>query len=122
LSTLYGYRAFRPVSGVVGRVTLGLWELEGKIPTTNETFDGNALDNYPLITLFRQVSEILLIQTWDENLSIQLSQDGVAYQDELELDPGLSLGSWLHRYAARGFSVKNTTPGSTARYQIVAFS
>lgn len=120
-STFYGYRELAPLSGAVGRVQLGLWEIAGKIPTSNETHDGNALDNYPVITLLRQASEILLIQTWDEGLCVKLSQDGLTYQDELEIDPDLDFGSWLHRYSARGFTVKNKTPGSTARYQIVAF-
>jgi len=117
----FGYRGMIRAGGSVGRVQLGIWEMEGKIPTGNVTYDGNALDNYPVITLFRRPSEILLIQTWDERLTVKLSQDGVAYQDEFEIDPDLNFGSWLHRYSARGFALKNTTPGVTARYQVVAF-
>ena len=118
----FGYRELGPAgAAAVGRVQLGIWELEGKIPTSNVTYSGNALDNYPLITLFRRPSEILLIQTWDERLTVKLSQDGVAYQDEFEIHPDKNFGSWLRRYSARGFALKNTTPGVTARYQFVAF-
>jgi len=118
--TFYGYRG-RLAAPVVGRVSLGMWELAGRIPTTNTTYDGNALDIYPVITVLRPASELLLIQTWDESLAVMLSQDGVTYQDEIEIDPDKNLGSWFRRYSARGFTVKNKTPGSIARYQIVVF-
>ena len=122
VGAFFGYRELIPApAAAVGRVQLPFWELDGKIPTSNVTYAGNALDNYPAMTVLTQPSELILIQTWDENLAVMLSQDAVTYQDELEIDVDLNLGSWLHRYAARGFSVKNKTPGSTARYQIVVF-
>ena len=117
----FGYRGLGAAGVLVGRLQLSLWEMEGKIPTGNVTYDGNALDNYPLITVLRPASELLLIQTWDESLAVMLSQDGVTYQDEFEIHPDKNWGSWFHRYSAKGFTVKNMTPGATARYQIVAF-
>ena len=108
-------------AGSVGRVQLSIWDLAGKIPTGNVTYDGNALDNYPVMTLLRRPSEILLIQAWGERLTVKLSKDGVTYQDEFEIDPDKNFGSWLRRYSARGFALKNTTAAAIARYQVVAF-
>ena len=60
----YGYREYvfpvRP-----GRVTLPLWELDGRIPTRNETYSGSAADAYPAITLFPNLakSEAIYVQT-----------------------------------------------------------
>lgn len=122
--SFFGYRALAPLPAAAGgRVQLPILELMGKIPTRNTTYDGNALDAYPAITVFpnRNQSEAIWVQTWDEALTFRLSADGVTYQDEVEVDPDENLGSWFRRVAARGFAVKNETAGDVARYQIVAF-
>ncbi len=122
--SFYGYRApAPPLSVAVGRVALSILELDGEIPTRNITYDGNALDAYPAITQFPNLeqSAIIWVQTWDEALTFKASADGVNYQDEMEIDPDKNLGSWLQRTSARGFAVKNLTPGDTARYQVVVF-
>ena len=102
---------------------LPLWELDGRIPTRSLTYSGNAADAFPAMTPFPRLeqSEVILVQTWDNPLIFKLSQDGVSYQDEQEVDPDKNLGSWFHRVSMRGFAVKNQTPGDVARYQIVAF-
>lgn len=117
----YGYRGY--VLPVGGRVQLPIWELDGRIPTRNVTYDGTATDAFPAITTFArlQQSEVILIQTWDNALVFKLSEDGVGYEDEQEVDPDKNLGSWFHRASARGFAIKNKTAGSNARYQVVVF-
>lgn len=118
----FGYREIvvllRP-----GRIQLPIWELDGKIPTRNITYSGNAADAYPAITQFPNLeqSEIIWVQTWDEALMFKLSADGVNYQDEIEVDPDKNLGAWFHRVSARGMALKNKSAGSVARYQIVVF-
>ncbi|KKN57108.1 hypothetical protein LCGC14_0565800 [marine sediment metagenome] len=118
----HGYREF-VFEVSPGRVTLPLWELDGKIPTRNITYSGNAADAYPAITQFPSLeqSEAIFVQTWDEALMFKLSPDGVTYQDEIEVDPDKNLGAWFHRVSARGFSIVNASAGSTARYQMVVF-
>jgi len=117
----YGYKGF--VFPVGGRVQLPFWELDGRIPTRSLTYSGNALDAYPAITTFPRLeqSEVIWVQTWDNKLMCKLSEDGVNYEDEFEIDPDKNLGSWFHRASARGFAVENETAGAVARYQIVAF-
>lgn len=117
----YGYREY--VLRVGGRVQLPLWELDGRIPIRNVTYSGTATDAYPAITTFAglEQSEAILIQTWDNALDFKLSDDGVLYQDENEVDPDKNLGSWFHRVSARGFAIKNKSAGSNARYQVVVF-
>ena len=117
----YGYREYVLIGG--GRIMLPIWELDGPIPTRNVTYNGNAADAYPAMTQFTNLeqSEIIWVQTWDNALMFKLSPDAVNYQDELEVDPGKSLGSWYHRASARGFALKNKSAGSVARYQLVAF-
>lgn len=116
----YGYREYVFAIGG-GRVQLPIWELDGRIPTRNTVYAGNAADAYPAITAFGEQSEVILVQTWDNNLMFKLSSDGISYVDEEEVDPDKNLGSWFHRAAARGIAVKNETPGSVARYQVIAF-
>lgn len=118
--TFYGYREL--LEKPVGRVQLGIWELDGKIPTTNLTFAGSALDAYPAMQILAIQSEIILIQSWEAVLDVKLSTDGVNYQDQFEVDPDLKLGSWFHRYSALGFTVKNNAAGLTAKYQVVVFT
>ena len=116
----YGYREWRKVGG---RIQLGIWELDGKLPTRNTTYDGNAADAYPAMTVFPNSEQALAIwvQTWNNSLFFKLSNDAVSYQDEVEVDPDKNLGSWFHRSAARGICLKNQTPGAAARYQVVVF-
>ena len=118
----FGYRGIVVIPRP-GRVQLPLWELDGKVPTRNETYSGNAADAYPAMTLFPNLeqSELIWVQTWDEALMFKLSADGVNYEDEEEVDPDKNLGSWFHRVSARGFSIKNAAAGSIARYQMVVF-
>lgn len=122
VGVFYGYRGYVLVGGG-GRIQFPLWEMMGKIPTRNSTYQGNAADAYGVMTQFTRLeqSEVIWVQTWDESLMFKLSTDGVNYQDEAEVDPDLNLGSWFHRASARGFAIRNKTPGSVARYQLVAF-
>ena len=117
----YGYREY--VLRVGGRIVLPIWELDGRIPTRSITYAGTAADAYPAITQFPNLeqSEVIWVQTWDNSLNFKLSPDAVNYQDDEEVDPDKNLGSWFHRAAARGMALKNLTPGSNARYQVVVF-
>lgn len=123
VGTFYGYRE-RPLPTppitAFGRVMLPLWEWFGKVPHENDTFQGDAPDAYGDMIPFDQ-SEIVLLQVWKNKAVFKLSADGAEYEDEITLDPEKSLGSWLHRYSARGFAVRNETPGETANYQVVIF-
>lgn len=119
LGVLWSYRI-----GVIkggGRVQLGVWELEGPIPSAMEVLDGNAPDAYGAMQTFTKQTKILLLQVWDNPGVFQLSADGSTYEDEVEVDPDKNLGSWYHRYAARGFRVKNKTGAAVARYQVIPF-
>jgi len=117
----YGYREY--VFPVSGRVQLPLWELDGRIPTRNSVYSGNAADAYPAMIQFPNLEQSVMIwvQTWDEALMFKLSADGVGYEDEEEVAPDKNLGSWFHRASARGMAIRNESAGSTARYQVVVF-
>lgn len=118
--SFWGYRELL-LKIVGGRVTLPLWELEGIVPHAMQVFKGDAPDEYAAIQTFSKKSAILLLQVWQNPGIFQLSYDGVEYQDEVEVDPEKNLGSWFHRYEAKGFRVKNKAAGSVAKYQVIPF-
>lgn len=115
----YGYREW--VFGRIGRIMLEIWELAGKVPHTLEVFSGQAADAYGNMVTFGGQSAIILVLTWDATANFQLSPDGSAYLDEFQVDPDKDMGGFIRRFAARGFRVKNRTPGLISRYELVAF-
>ena len=115
----FGYREFEP--GLTGRIMLALWELPGKVPQAMKVYSGDAPDDYGAMITFPWQSEILLIMVKDNNALFQLSADGSNYEDEGEVDPKINLGSWFHRYAARGLRIKNQSAGLVSKYQVIAF-
>ena len=121
--SFFGYREFEP--GLIGRITLDLWELPGKVPHEMKVYPGggwgDAPDAYGDMVTFPWQSIIVLIMAKDNNALFQLSSDGVNYQDEGEIDPKINLGAWFHRYAAYGFRIKNKSAGLVSRYQVMAF-
>ena len=117
----YSYRS-GPLSVPPGRVCLARWEIDGKIPHRYEVHSGNAPDAYGAMTIFAlDQSNIILIQAWTNPVIVQVSADGLTYQDEIEVDPDVYLGSSFHRFAGRGFRIKNKTPSFVGVYQLVAF-
>jgi len=115
----FGYREFIP--SLIGRITLPLWELPGEVPHELKVYKGDAPDDYGDMVTFPWQTIIVLIMVKDNNAEFQLSSDGVDYQDEGEIDPKINLGSWFHRYAGRGFRIKNRSPGLVSKYQVIAY-
>ena len=115
----FGYREFEP--GLIGRITLDLWELPGKVPHEMKVYSGDAPDSYGSMITFPWQTIIVLLMVKDNNAEFELSSDGVDYQDEGEIDPKLNLGAWFHRYGAYGFRIKNKSAGLVSRYQVIAF-
>lgn len=125
LGMFYGYREY--VGGWVGRIELPLWELEGRIPSWFEVYKGTAGDAWSAMIPFidsrtgRSAQSImLLIMAYGNEAEFRLSKDGIGYSDIVEVDPDMTLGgSFFRRYAGKGFSVRNKTPGKVAEYQLV---
>jgi hypothetical protein len=116
----YSYRTWR---GLYGRIQLGVYELEGRVPSRMEVYQGAAPDNYAPMQVFPDQSLILLIMADTNSVVVQTSSDGVNWTDEIEVDPQKRYGStFYHRYAARGFRVKNLIPGAVGNYQIGWFA
>jgi len=119
VGSFYNYRMARYIP--VGRVQLDIWELDGKIPHNMKVWRGTAGDAYGAMQSFTFQSVIVLLQSWNNTAVFQLSNDGSTYQDEIEVDINKNLGSWFHRFAGKGFRVKNKQAGAPAYYQVIAF-
>lgn len=117
--SFWGYRA--GVFPITGRVCLPVWELDGPVPRALKVFQGDAPDAYGAMQTFPEQSLIILVQVWNNKAVFQLSEDGQTYGEEREIDPDKKLGSWLRRFAARGFRIKNKAAGLTAEYQVVTY-
>lgn len=126
LGMFYGYREY--TAGWVGRIELPLWELDGRLPSWFEVYKGSAGDAWSAMQQFIDSrtgrltqSLMVLIMAYTNEAEIRLSKDGVVYSDIVEVDPNMSLGgSFFRRYAGKGFSVRNKTPGKVADYQVLA--
>ena len=59
---------------------------------------------------------ILSFECWNESLDVQLSYDGIEYQDAIKIDPDRPL---VIPFAARSEKVKNTESGKDSEYQTV---
>lgn len=65
------------------------------------------------------VTRIIEMTVWDANAFVRLSYDGTTWGPEIELDiddPPVQIP-----HASRAIEIRNATPGSFARYQLVGF-
>lgn len=86
--------------------------------TRNETKSGSALDSYGAPVTFSAAMGRTDIYTFDNKMIFKRTRDGVVWDDEIELfkDSFYSIDCKTLQ-----FNVKNSAPGSTARYQIIGW-
>lgn len=78
---------------------------------------GSAPDAYAGETAFASLTKTITVRVWDFDMYVRfISEDGTVNDEVLiERDTGV-----YDEFEARGWEVRNATPGSTATYQIVA--
>ena len=81
-----------------------------------QVFSGSAADTFSVIQDFNFQSEFVLVDSWDNPIDIEFYYDTL-----VDLVTRFSERGNLRVVAARGFRVRNSTPGLNARFQLVIF-
>ena len=77
---------------------------------------GTGTDAWSADIDFAWQTRLMSLECWDENLNVQLSNDGgTTFGDPFEVDKDRPL---VIPFAARTMQVQNKTPGSNSRYQV----
>ena len=83
----------------------------------NDTKPGDAPDAYGAMQTFDLVASRLDIFIWDNPAIFKRSLDGATYDDEIEVPAGF----YSVDAVTAGFTIKNKTPTSVARYQVIGW-
>ena len=82
---------------------------------------GTAPDAYGATILFTFASRILEISALDQSIDLQLLKSDGTLGDQITYDPSAMAFPYQIPFKALGFVVKNTLPGVTGRYQLIAW-